>query len=102
MKTRNSTPNIWLIALAFTVVIPLVAGTFGCANRIGELSSANVSWILMCSAIPMIMTGLMNSIVVGVGRHFRRTDGQLIGILFLTSIPSFIFTFYVVDDVSGI
>ena len=102
MKPVDTSSKIWLIGLLLSVVTPLIGGTLGCANRIGGLSPDNISWILICSLIPIALTTAISWIVIGIGLRFQRTHQQLLGSLIVVGLVSFIFTFQLVDNVSGI
>ncbi|MFT5882899.1 MAG: NADH:ubiquinone oxidoreductase subunit K [Crocinitomicaceae bacterium] len=94
--------RIWLITITLTIIVPIVAGTLGCLNRIGGLSSDNITWILFCSAMPVIIFAVINLGIVSLAVYHRRTEKQIIGVLIITSIPAFLFSFYFVDSASGI
>ena len=94
--------RIWLVALSATLLVPIVAGTLGCANRVGDLSADNITWILICSSIPMMFFAVLNLVVVSLAVYWRRTEMQILGVLILTSIPAFVFSFEFVDSASGI
>jgi ABC-type microcin C transport system permease subunit YejB len=102
MEKSQNRIRIWLVALAATVLVPLVAGTLGCANRVGDLSTDNISWILICSSIPMMFFAVLNLVVVSLAVYWGWTEMQIFGVLLLTGIPSFVFSFKFVDSASGI
>ena len=102
MEPARNRIRTWLVVLATTVLVPIVGGTLGCANRIGDISTENITWILICSSIPMALLAVVNLFVVALAIYWRRTEKQIYGILILTSIPAFVFSFQFVDAASSI
>jgi uncharacterized membrane-anchored protein YitT (DUF2179 family) len=50
----------------------------------------------------MMFFAVINLVVVSLAVYWRRTEMQIFGVLFLTNIPSFVFSFKFVDSASGI
>ncbi|MGJ8657020.1 MAG: hypothetical protein ACSHX6_11275 [Akkermansiaceae bacterium] len=102
MKKRRPTSRIWLIALLFAVVVPLLGATVGVAITVEALSLVSVSWILFCSAIPMLFAGGVNSIVIGIGYRFNKTNTYLIGVFIFISIVIFTLSVRIAEFLSVI
>ncbi|MBC8127517.1 MAG: hypothetical protein H8M99_10300 [Gloeobacteraceae cyanobacterium ES-bin-144] len=50
----------------------------------------------------MMFFAVINLVVVSLAVYWRRTEMQILGVLILTSIPAFVFSFEFVDSASGI
>jgi hypothetical protein len=101
MEAGRNKISLIVVALIVTVAVPCVAGTLGCANEVGELSADNVSWILICSSIPLMFLAVINLIVISLGVYSRRPNKLIFGALALTSIAGFIYSFHFVDAASS-
>jgi hypothetical protein len=89
-------------SLILAVALPILAGVLGCAQRIQGLTTENFGWIFMWSLPISIICVFMTGILCGLKKAEKIKGEVFRGLTVLTIFFSTVFSFWFLDQVSGV
>ena len=98
-------PINWLVVLGHlrvSVALPILAGALGSAQRSQGFSPGNLSWILMCSFPISILCVLVTRVFCWLDKSDEIERRVFCGCTALTIVLATLFSFWFLDQVSGL